>query len=166
MRALDNAVQEAWFDRLLTVGDDNPLREVIADRLAFRQDPEGSAKRRSILSALESERAALSVLDADYYVRRTIERDRYLPLSQALSRRLDELRQSFERITESEVDLTTFLDPTSLRERWSSANITERRGLLNLAIREVRVCQGTRGRRFDPSNRLVFRWAADRPLDT
>jgi hypothetical protein len=166
LRALDNAVQQAWFDRLTTAGDDDPLREVIAERLASRQDPEGSAKRRSILSALESEQSALSVLDADYYVRRIIDRDRYLPLSQALTRRLGGLRQSLERIPGTEVDLRSFLDPTLLQERWSSASITERRGLLELAVREVRVCQGVRGRRFDPSSRLVILWTTDRPLDT
>ncbi|MEU4396085.1 recombinase family protein [Kribbella sp. NPDC023855] len=166
MRALDNAVQQAWFDRLTTAGDDDPLREVIAERLAFRQDPETSAKRRSIQSALESEQSALAILDTDHYIRRIIDRDRFLPLSQALARRLDGLRRSLERIPGTEIDLRSFLDPALLQERWSSANIHEQRELLDLAIREVQVCQGVRGQRFDPSSRLVILWATDRTLDT
>ncbi|WP_157630682.1 recombinase family protein [Kribbella catacumbae] len=166
MWALDNALQEAWFGRLTTAPEDDPLLGVIAERLASRQDPEGVAKRRSVLSALEDGRSALTVLDQDYYVRRTIERDRYLPLSQALSRRLDGLRQSLEGISLPQIDLTSFLNPTLLREQWSAASVDGKRGLLELAIREVWVCQGVRGKRFEPGERMTVVWVTDRPLDT
>lgn len=161
--ALDNAVHEAWFDRLTTADEGDPLLTVVADRLTFRQDPEGVARHRSVRSALEDERSALSVLDQDYYVRRIIDRDRYLSLSQAVTRRVDGLRQSLQRIRLPQIDLAVFLEPAQLQERWSAAAVVERRGLLELAIREVRVSQGTQGRRFEPSSRLVIGWASDRP---
>lgn len=165
MRALDPAIQAAWFDRLTTAREDDPLLAVIAERLASWQDPEGTARRQSVLSALEDGQSALSMLDQDYYVRRAIERDRYLPLSQALIRRLEGLRQNLESIRAPQIDLKSFLDPTLLQERWSAADVNEKRRLRGLAIREVRVRQGIRGQRFDPSSRLVVVWAADRSMD-
>jgi hypothetical protein len=159
-------VELAWFDRLTNAGEGDPLLGVVADRLAARQDPEGMARRRSVLSALEDERSALAVLDQDYYVRRTIDRDRYLSLSQMLTSRLDALRQRLEDITLPQIELASFLEPGRLRERWAAADVVERRGLLELAIQEISVNQGTRGRRFEPDGRLVIHWATDRPVDS
>ncbi|WBQ05748.1 recombinase family protein [Kribbella sp. CA-293567] len=164
--ALDDAVQEAWRHRLTTAAENDPLLAVVADRMASRQDPEGIAKRRSVLAALTDERSALSALDEEYYLQRTIGRDRYLSLKKALLDRLDGLQQSLEKISVPQFELKSFLEPMSLRARWSAASVGERRGLLQLAIEEVRVSQGVRGRRFDPRSRLLVVWATDRRPDS
>lgn len=157
--ALDDAVTRVWFERLTRMTSDDPLLAVVASRLAAWQDPDAVAKRLSVLSALEDEQLALSSLDRDYYVRRIIDRDRYLPLSVMLTERIDGLRRSLDEIPMPEVDLAAFADPNRLQARWAAAATHERRDLLKLALREVRVTQGVRGQRFEAANRLAFIWA-------
>jgi hypothetical protein len=118
------------------------------------------AKRTSVVAALDQERAALAALDDDFYVQRIIDRERYDGVSSTLSRRIEGLSRTLDANPVPEANIYALRDPILVREAWQVANVRERRDLLRLALIEVRVSQGVRGRRFDPETRLTYVWAA------
>lgn len=164
--ALDDAVTQQWFRRLTTTRPDDPLVDAVADRWAAQRHPGAAAKRTSVLLALDQERGALAALDEDHYVRRTIDRRRYVPLAEALARRIEGLERTLAANPVPEADMSELLDPVRAWKSWCVANAKERRDLLRLALLEVRVSQGKRGQRFDPATRLTFVWATSPPTVT
>lgn len=159
--ALDEAVTSAWILRLTSATPGDRLLSAISERVAAQRDPDAFAKRACVLAALDHERAMLAALDEDHYVRRCLERDRYLPLAAALNRRIQQLAEILEANPIPETDISPLLDPVFVRESWTSADVKQRRELLRLALLEVRVAQGIRGQRFDPTNRVAYVWAVD-----
>jgi hypothetical protein len=163
---LDQEVTAAWVRRLTTAEPGDPLIDAVADRWTAQHDPEAVAKRASVLAALDQERAALAALDEDHFVRRNLDRERYLPLAETLSRRIEALERTLAANPVPEVDISALLDPILVREAWEAADVKNRRDLLRLALLEVRVSQGIRGRRFVPPERLTFVWATIPPTVT
>ncbi|WP_165546972.1 recombinase family protein [Kribbella sindirgiensis] len=161
--ALDAAVAQLWMDRLDALKDGDPLRQAVVERLAAEVDPETVLRRASIQAALVDEQTARTVLDQDYYLRRILDRDRYLPLHEALTRRICDLESSLASLPAPVVDTGWLYSPVLRAEKWSEATVHERRRLLKLAIDEVAVSRGRRGARFVPNDRLVISWAE--PLD-
>lgn len=164
--ALDEAVTEAWVRRLTTAEPGDPLLDAVADRWTAQHDPEAVAKRDSVLAALDQERAALAALDEVHFVHRRLPADRYAPLAEALSRRIEGLERTLAANRIPEADISSLLDPVLVREAWAAAEVKERRDFLRLALLEVRVSRGIRGRRFDPASRLAFVWATVPPTVT
>ncbi len=157
--ALDAAVVQLWMDRLDVLEDKDPLQQVVVERLAMEVDPETVLRRVSIQAALVDEQTALTVLEQDHYVRRTVDRGRYLPLHEELTRRICDLESTLESLPAPIVDTGWLRDSVLRAEKWSEATVRERRGLLKLAIDAVAVSQGRHGARFVPADRLVIRWA-------
>jgi site-specific DNA recombinase len=158
--AVDDAVTRTWMARLTTAPPDDPLLNAVKERWLAQREPEAVAEYGAILAALDRERAAVAALDDDRYIHRTIDRDRYLHLSTALAVRIERLEQLLAGHPLPEADISCLLDPVLVQELWDSATVKARRELLRLALIEVRVSQGVRGRRFDPKERLTFLWAA------
>ncbi|NIK55753.1 recombinase family protein [Kribbella shirazensis] len=162
--ALDAAVVQLWMDRLDLLEDGEPLRQAVAERLAADADPDTVRRRASLQAALADERAALTVLEQDHYLRRTVDRSRFLLLHDALTRRICDLESALERVPAPVVDTRWLRDPGLRTDKWSGAGVRERRGLLKLAIDTIAVSRGRRGARFVADDRLVIGWAE--PLES
>jgi hypothetical protein len=159
--ALDAAVAEIWLNRLGALEDGDLLFQAIVERLAAAADPEAALRRAAIQAALADEEASRRLLDEDHYVNRLIDRERYLRLNDALSRRIEELHRALASAPPPFVDAAWLRDVTLIRAKWSAASVREQRELLRLAIDEVKVSQGRRGARFVPGDRLTVTWAAE-----
>lgn len=162
---LDAAVTKAWIRRLTTAEPGDPLLDAIAERWVEQHDPEVE-NRRSVLDALDQERAALASLDDDFYVHRSIHRERYERVSLDLVRRIEGLTRTLDANPLPEAEISALLDPQLVREAWDAADVKDRRDLLRLALVKVRCSQGIRGQRFDPVARLTFVWATIPPTVT
>lgn len=157
--ALDAAVIQLWTDRLDALEKDDALLQAIAERLALSADPEAVRRRIALQSALGDERMALMVLEEDHYLRRTVDRSRYVALHDALTQRIRDLESTLEDLPTPAVDSRWVCNAVLREEKWSEASVVERRGLLRLAIDSIAVSQGRRGARFVADDRLVIRWA-------
>jgi site-specific DNA recombinase len=164
-QALDRAVVRRWMDRLTGASLEDPLLAVVAERWAAVQAPEIMAKRRAISGAIRDGEAALATLADDHYVRGLVDREGFLKVAEALTHRIDGLKERLDSTPSPTADVSGLLDAVTLQETWAAASTGERRDLLRLALAEVRVSQGVRGRRFDPAARLEFTWVSDRVDD-
>jgi hypothetical protein len=157
--ALEAAVTQVWMDRLEALQDGDPLLRAIVERLAAVADPEAVMRRAAIHTALADEEASRKCLENDHYLMRSVDRDRFLLLHDALSRRIEDLHQTLASVPAPVADASWLRDPVLIRQRWSAETVGGQRELLKLAIDEVRVSQGRQGARFVPDDRLVIRWA-------
>ncbi|WP_185759248.1 recombinase family protein [Kribbella jejuensis] len=160
---LDATVMQLWMDRLDELEDGHPLMQAILERLAEIVDPEAARRRTALVAALRDQRTSLAGLEQDYYVRRIVDRTRFLQLHEAVSRRICELESTLENLPTPTLDTGWICDPVLREKKWSEANVCERRGLLQLAIDFISVSQGRRGARFVADDRLVITWAG--PLE-
>jgi site-specific DNA recombinase len=159
--ALDAAVVQIWMNRLETLDHGEPLHLAIVEQLVAAADPEAAMRRSSVRAALADAQAALVSADQDHYIRRIVDRDRYLSLNAVLAGRIEELGRVLEAMSVPVVDTTWLRDPVLLREKWSAATVRERRELLKLAVEEIRVSQGRHGARFVPDDRVTVIWLTD-----
>jgi DNA invertase Pin-like site-specific DNA recombinase len=157
--ALDAAVVQLWTDRLVAVQDCDSLHRAIVQRLAMEHDPEMALRRVSLQAALMDEQATLTVLEDDHYLRRAVDRSRFLLLREALTRRIRDLESKLEGFPVPAIDTGWLSNPVQLAEKWTAASVRQRRGLLKLAIETVAVSRGRQGARFVADDRLVITWA-------
>jgi len=99
------------------------------------------------LADLGSAQGRLHTLDDDYYVNGALAESRYRPVKAKLEREIDRLRKVIDLATTRRVLLHP--DP---RSHWASADITQRRELIRLAVGRVTIQAARRGvPRFDPT---------------
>lgn len=158
MQHVDDYVSARFLAMLATLDPEDPLLGEIAARWVARTDP-GSAAERA-----EAE-AAVEAVDADLARARRLAVSGVLTEDEAAEEigRLRRLRAAaVERLAalpSPDIDISPLLDLAQSRAAWDDLPLAERRALLGLAIREVRLSRaGRRGVRFDAEKRVRVVW--------
>ncbi|WP_159619869.1 recombinase family protein [Arthrobacter zhaoguopingii] len=155
---VDEYVARRFLSYLAALEPGDGRLDRIAERWAVHVDPTSAAERAEAQSAVDAVEADLA-------------RARRLAVSGVLTEEeaaaeISRLRTLLKRAGEAlgalprpEVDVSPLLDLVESAEAWEALPGQDRRDLLTLAIREVRVSRASgRGVRFDPSSRVSIAW--------
>ncbi|KOT54345.1 hypothetical protein ADK43_27165 [Streptomyces rimosus subsp. rimosus] len=160
---VDNYVTEQFLIKLSTLEPDDPLLAVIVERRLRRAAPEVFAKRDALTAEIRVVEARTAELEDARYVRGEFHGlaavDRYNRLSERLRERAEGLRTDLHKLLVPSVDVSPAFDGPTLRQEWANATNEDRRSRLSLAIDQVYVAKGRRGRRIIADQRIQIHWA-------
>ncbi|MEN2420413.1 zinc ribbon domain-containing protein [Streptomyces rimosus] len=160
---VDNYVTEQFLTKLSTLEPDDPLLAVIVERRLRRAAPEVFAKRDALTAEIRVVEARTADLEDARYVRGEFHGlaavDRYNRLSERLRERAEGLRTDLHKLRVPSVDVSPVFDGPTLRKEWANVTNEDRRSRLSLAIDQVYVAKGRRGRRIIADQRIEIHWA-------
>jgi site-specific DNA recombinase len=116
------------------------------DAVLARSGPSDEGSLGRALAALGSAQSRMQILDDEYYVRGAVGHRRYRSIRTRLEREVERLHSQVDR--ESKQRIVLHPDP---RRLWTDADFGQRRELVRLVIKRVRVMPAGRGARFDPA---------------
>jgi DNA invertase Pin-like site-specific DNA recombinase len=116
------------------------------DAVLARSGPSDEGSLGRALAALGSAQSRMEILDDEYYVRGAVGHRRYRSIRTRLEREVERLHSQVDR--ESKQRIVLHPDP---RRLWTDADFGQRRELVRLVIKRVRVMPARRGARFDPA---------------
>lgn len=155
---VDDYVAFRFLTYLAALDPDDSRLVGIAERWTAHVDPASAEERTAA-------QAALDAVDADLARARRLAISGVLTEDEAAAEmgRLRKLRaqaaQGLAALPTAAIDVSPLLDLAQSSEAWDALPGAERRALLSLAIREVRVTRATgRGVRFDPAARVAIDW--------
>ncbi|MDG4803897.1 recombinase family protein [Micromonospora sp. WMMD980] len=155
----DEAVSLAFLRRLAELESGDPLLEAVADAWVARVAPEDLAARDSAQDALDAARADLARMRRLIAAGTFTEEDAAEVMPE-LRAKVKAAEDALARIPIPEADISPLLDLAQSVPAWFDLPEAERRGLLGLAIAEVRATRAAgRGTRFRPDERLLIVWA-------
>jgi DNA invertase Pin-like site-specific DNA recombinase len=155
---VDDYVAGRFLTYLATLEPDDPRLTRVAERWTAHVDPASVADRATA-------QAAIDAVDADLARARRLAVSGVLTEEEAAEElgRLRKLRaraaEALAALPSPVLDVSPLLDLANSQDAWNALPDDERRALLPLAIREVRVNRAPgRGYRFDPASRVVIDW--------
>lgn len=158
---VDDYVATRFLSYLATLEPNDERLVGIAARWTAHVDPATVEERTAAQTALDA-------VDADLARARRLSVSGVLTEEEAASEmtRLRKHRQSaadaLAALPSASIDVSPLLDLAQSRDAWEALPVAERRELLALAIREVRISRASgRGVRFDPATRLSIEWLED-----
>lgn len=159
VEGLDEVLSSMFLRRLAATEPGDALLDEVAHRWALREAPEAAADAQAVREEIEA-------LDADLARARRLAVSGVLTEDEAadeisrLRSLLDTARARLAGTAAPTADISPLLDTVLSREAWGALEVAERRALIGLAVREVRVTSaGGRGRRFRPAERVRVTWA-------
>lgn len=136
-----------------------PLEDYVTKRalsvLELRGKRRPSDPTEPLLAELERLEADQAQAARDYYADRVIGRAEFLAASEAISRRIGEVRGQLARITGEE---RADLDPVRLRGEWKSLTLERQRSVIAAAVVGITVRPAVRGRNWFDTDRVNIDW--------
>ncbi|MFG2294943.1 recombinase family protein [Streptomyces sp. NPDC048603] len=161
---IDHAVGQAWVDHIRALDPDDPVVAEVARRWLGFADPRTQARKTEMQQALESARKRVRRLEDDFYVYGKIEEARFEELSEGQRVLIGNLTESLEAL-DAESVLAPLRGVGALREAWETADMVDKRMLLQCTLGENGITVRPAARQGDPTpilERLDFDWISNR----
>ncbi|MCP3800185.1 recombinase family protein [Allokutzneria sp. A3M-2-11 16] len=155
----DAEVGERFINHLAACEPGDPLLDVIAERWTAHEKPAELAQRAAAEKTIGEVRKSIERAE-DAFADGLIDKSGFARQKSRLEERLSAAIEIFKKTPVPTVDISPLLDPNLSRPAWEAASVPEKRALLRLAVKKVRLKPvEKRNQGWDPA-RIEIDWLA------